>query len=96
MSSESFLTQAEVDAIQTLHRDAPYVIRGISDSQFSPARYYGGMNFQGVSYTYMPNTDEMIRDDVLKFVSKNRRAAEKAAKKEKPAANREQPKLFKD
>jgi hypothetical protein len=96
MSTDSYLTEAEVDAIQSLHRDTPYLIRGISDSQFSPARYYGGMKFNGASYTYMRNTDEMVRDDVIKFVSRNRRAAEKVAKKAKQAASCKQPELFKD
>jgi hypothetical protein len=94
MSSESYLTEAESIAIQTLNRDSPYVIRNVSESQFSPARYYGAMKFNGVGYTYFPNTDEMVRDDVLRFVNKARREVEKAAKKQKKAADGSQPKLF--
>jgi hypothetical protein len=94
MSSESYLTEAEVIAIHALNRDSPYVIKGVSDSQFSPARYYGAMKFNGAGYTYCQNTDEFVRDDVLQFVNKARRAAEKAAKKQTKASGSSQPKLF--
>jgi hypothetical protein len=33
-------------------------------------RYSGGCKYQGYSYTYIPHTDELIRDDVLKWKSK--------------------------
>ena len=44
--------------------------------QFSIARFpqYMGCTFQGKHYTYCPTTDELIRDDVLKEVTKLRKA----------------------
>lgn len=71
----SYLTQSEIDALQDsdLPRDTPYLICGVSQTQFSIARYYGGCTFNGASYTYLPDTDELIRDDVRKFVLALRR-----------------------
>ena len=47
----------------------------VSMTQLSIARYYGGCKFQGDSYTYLPHTDELIRDDVLKWQRKQKRTA---------------------
>ena len=49
----------------------------VSNTQLSIARHYGGIQFDGHSFTYIPATDELIRDDVLKFIVKQRRAAAK-------------------
>lgn len=76
----SFLTDHEREACQSLMSDTPYLIRGISTSMFSVARYSGGMKYDGKSYTYIPTTDECIRDDVLKLVMKIRGAAKKKTK----------------
>lgn len=64
-----------------LHRDTPFGIRGVSQSQFSIARHYGGIKFRGQSYTYCPDTDELIRDDVLRWKHQQERA-EKVSKVE--------------
>lgn len=64
----SFLTDDEVEKIQSLPRETPYLIRNVSSGYFSTARHYGGCKYNGKSYTYIPTTDELIRDDVLKFV----------------------------
>lgn len=77
----TYLTQEEIDACQSLPRDTPYLICGISTGMFSIARYSGGMKYNSKSYTYIPTTDECIRDDVLKLVTKLRKAAKK---KDKP------------
>lgn len=68
--SES-LTQSEVDALQEsgLHRNTPYIIRGVSQGHLSIARYYGGAKFNGSDYSYVPDTDELIRDDVVKWLA---------------------------
>jgi len=68
-----YLTAEEVAAAQSLHKRAPYAITGISTSMFSVARHYGGMTFQGCGYTYMPEHDECVRDDVLQLATKMRR-----------------------
>ncbi len=69
----SYLTEAEVEAIQHLGRDTPYCISNASMSQFSVARHFGACTFNGHSYTYMATSDELIRDDVLRFVTKMRK-----------------------
>lgn len=72
----SYLTKSEEAAIQNLDRSTPYYIRGVSQTQFSVARHYGACSFQGRSYFYVPSTDELIRDDVLKFVGNLRKKQE--------------------
>ena len=72
----SHLSADEIEGLQTsiLSRDTPYLITGVSCSQFSLARHYGGIRYQGQDYTYSPATDELIRADVLKWVKARRRA----------------------
>ena len=75
----SYLTAAEVRAAQVLHQRAPYALTNVSCSFFNVARHYGALTFQGCSYTYMPEHDECVRDDVLMMVAKLRKAKAKAA-----------------
>ena len=75
----SYLTADEVRAAQVLHQRAPYSLTNVSHGFFSIARHYGGMTFQGCSYTYMPGHDECVRDDVLRLVTKLRKLKAKAA-----------------
>jgi hypothetical protein len=69
----NYLTEAEIEAIQHLDRSAPYVIGHVSQTQLSVARRFGGCEFKGHGYCYIPETDELIRDDVLNFVAKLRK-----------------------
>ena len=77
----SHLTQSEIDALQLskLDRDTPFAISGVSNGQLSIARHYGGCTFQGKKYIYMPLTDELIRDDVMKWLEKYRKRQKKQA-----------------
>lgn len=59
---------------------APYAIRNVSTSIFSIARHYGGVRAYSTYYVYLPESDELIRDDVFKLVVKWRKAAEKERK----------------
>ena len=45
-------------------QEAPERIYGVSHSQFSVARYYGGCRYSGESYHYDANTDSLIRMDI--------------------------------
>lgn len=54
-----------------LHRRTPFGITNVTATQFSIARYYGAVKFNGDSYTYLPDTDELIRDDVLRWKKRN-------------------------
>jgi hypothetical protein len=71
------LTDDEIAAVQHLPRTTPYMIRYVTQTQFSIARYYGGIKFNGEHYTYFPDTDELVRDDVLKAVAKLRKPKKK-------------------
>lgn len=53
--------------------------RHVSHTQLSIARHYGGTNVNGVHYTYIPESDELVRDDVLAMVMKHRANALKKA-----------------
>lgn len=56
--------------------------RDVSYTQLSIARYYGGTNVNGVHYTYIPESDELVRDDVLKMIMKRRADALKKVEPE--------------
>jgi hypothetical protein len=73
------LTDAERDALQatTLNHSTPFIIQGVSQSQFSVARHYGGCTFQGQSYVYVPGADELVRADVVKWLAKHRKTQQK-------------------
>lgn len=43
----------------------PEEFRRVSKGQFSIARHYGRIKFQGHGYTYLPESDTLVRDDVL-------------------------------
>ncbi len=71
----SYLTDAEITALQEsgLQQKEPFAIYGVSQSQFSIARHYGGASYNGAHYTYFPEDDELIRDDVLRWITKHRK-----------------------
>lgn len=75
----SYITKEELSALQesSLDRNAlcPFLITHVRNNQLSIARHYGGCTFHGSRYIYIPGTDELIRDDVLKFVTKMRKEA---------------------
>ena len=77
-------TEAELDhpTVQALPRDVSYGITGVLHTQFSIARFYGGIQWSGHHFTYFPEADQLWRDDVLEAVAKLR----KAHKPTKPAA----------
>jgi hypothetical protein len=60
-----------------LHRKSPFGITNVTQTQFSIARYYGGINFNGSMYIYYPDTDELIREDVMKWKAKQLKAKHK-------------------
>ena len=75
-----FLSPAEMLAIADLPTSTPYVISPIRGSFFSLAALYGEMRLQGAAYTYMPATDECIRNDVLQRVQRLRAVDSRNAK----------------
>ena len=59
----------------------PERIHGWQDSQLSIARFYGGITYQGHTYTISvaEKGAPLVRDDVLVREAKARKAADKAA-----------------
>lgn len=77
----TYMTEARIAIAQTLPRDTPYAIRGVSHGIFSIARHYGGAKYNGASYTYIPETDELVRDDVVKAIAKVERVTKAKPRK---------------
>ena len=71
----SYLTEEELAILQSsgLKTEAPFIITGVSMSQFSIARHYGGCTAFGCEYFYNSLTDELIRNDVVKWIGKERK-----------------------
>jgi hypothetical protein len=42
----------------------------VSNTQLSVARHFGGCNVQGKHFVYNPTDDSLIRQDVIKWISK--------------------------
>ena len=61
--------------------NAPEEIHGVSLSQFSIARHYGGARYMGHAYVYDAGRDVLVRVDVL---NARKRAAKKEAKPAEP------------
>ena len=63
---------------------APERIYGVSQSQFSVARYYGGCKFAGETYHYDANADSLVRMDIWRQqIKKADKADDDSAKKER-------------
>ena len=87
----SWLTESELDALNAdslIGRDTPFGIRGVSNTQLSIARHYGCIKFNGQLYTYFPATDELIRDDVLHIITKQRKATGRESRKAEKQLNK--------
>ena len=78
----SYLTPDELDAVQASGLDpfTPYVMQGASVGPLSIAWHYCGCTYAGRQYFYIPTTDELIREDVLKWVTKRREAVQRAGR----------------
>lgn len=71
----NYMNDDEIAALQDsgLSQDAPYAIEGVSNTQLCLARHYGGIQVRGHHYTYIFQTDELIRRDVVKWLVKHRK-----------------------
>ena len=72
-NSKKFSILIDLDDCK-LHRKSPFGITNVSHTQFSIARYYGAINFNGFKYIYYPDTDELIREDVMRWKAKQLKA----------------------
>lgn len=75
-----YMTEREIGELQAsnLERGTPFAICGVIHTQLSIARHYGGCKFMGRHYVYIPETDELLRDDVVKWLAKHRKERRKA------------------
>lgn len=75
---KSQLTQEEYDQLllddQIAGGKPQLLYRHISHGQLSLARYSMGARINGYHYVYNPVTDELLREDALKFLAKLRKA----------------------
>lgn len=80
---KSFFNTDEINALQAsgLDKKTPYIIQNVSETQLSIARYFGGCRYDGVYYTSIPVADEIVRNDVLKWIIKYRKDKEAKEKK---------------
>jgi len=87
----SYLTDAELAALQESSLDpfTPFVIGDVSCTQLSIARHYGGCTYGGREYFYIPTTDELMREDVVRWITARREAERKAKQGEAEATQME-------
>jgi len=71
----SYMTEDEIVMLDLsdLNRDTPFMITNVSYTQLSIAKFYGAINYNGVIFEYMPETDELVRHDVVKWLAKFRK-----------------------
>ncbi len=51
---------------RTHKADTPERIHHVSKTQLSVARHFGACTYNGANYTYLAESDELVRNDVLK------------------------------
>lgn len=70
----SYLTDEELDALRSSELDTkvPFIIHGVSQSPFSESRLSGACQYSNWYYIYIPMTDELIREDVVKWITERR------------------------
>ena len=65
-------------------QEAPERIYGVSQSQFSIARYYGGCKAYGQNYHYDASTDSLVRMDIWREqIKKSDKVADDYEKQER-------------
>ena len=76
------MTDSEFAAVLHGKSEPPERIYGWLDTQMSIARYYGGLKYQGHSYTIAPNEEgqPLVRADVLAREAKEKKAEAKAVR----------------
>ena len=74
----SYLTDEEFDAVQSSGLDpwTPFVIQCISDLTLPVGHQW----HNGRYYYYLPSTDELVREDVVRWVTVRRKAAQRAGR----------------
>lgn len=71
------LKEHQAALIEKFGADAKIAFAGVSMSQLSIARLYGGCKVNGHSFIYNPTDDSLIREDVVKWMAKRTGKKEK-------------------
>ena len=58
---------------QKFGTDTTIAYAGVSMTQLSIARHYGGCKVQGKHFVYNPVDDSLIREDVVKWIGKRKK-----------------------
>lgn len=74
MTPSYFTTQEMEQARKHFGLDATLVYWSISTSILSPAREYGALLIEGKPFIYIPETDQLLRDDFLQWLKEQRKA----------------------
>ena len=74
MSSIKDLREFADELKQKFGADANIAYAGVSMTQFSIARHYGGCKVDGKHFVYNPLDDSLIREDVVKWIAKRKKA----------------------
>ena len=86
----SALSAAELLALQLsdlpVVQHAPFIIQPVQGSIYSTCRNAGGATVQGYAYTYVSAYDELIREDVLRWLQKHRGHEARTAKESSKSA----------
>lgn len=83
---KTFFTDDEIARLRVTHAGEVIAYAGVSHTQLSIARHRGGAQLPSGPFTYIPETDELIRDDVLQAVMRDRRTQAREAKRTDAAA----------
>jgi len=62
------------DIEQKFGADAEIAYAGVSMTQLSIARHYGGCKVNGKYFVYNPLDDSLIREDVVKWIAKRKKS----------------------
>ncbi len=92
----SYFTDEELAALSESSIPAddtePWFFRQVTQTTLSIARHYGGVRLNGGTYyRYIPESDELIRGDVLEWVGRTRR---EKTKQRRDAAKDQQGRMF--
>lgn len=80
--------------VRTHKADTPERFFHVSSTQLSIARHCGSITYNGRLYWYMPETDELIRDDVRKRDEKEKNQMAKSERERWTKARENQMPLF--
>lgn len=74
MTHSYFTTEEMEQARKHFGIDDALVYWSISTSNMSPAVHYGALLIDGKPFIYIPETDQLLREDFLQWIKEQRKA----------------------